>query len=168
MDGQPPLTSLLIAEPIIPCGRIVFRKDTWGKFNLVGCSDPPGSWRMEMQTLPSLSMLGCHISVRILHVYKCYTCFTTQILYIATLFLLATSKYVNIAYSISVSASHLSTGGLRGYSFGKRRWHLKMYIDVYLFSCKTSSFNSGVHLKMITHLKKPPSYKVSGGPMMST
>ena len=87
---------------------------------------------------------------------------------IATLFLLATSKYVNIAYSISVSARHLSTGGLRGYSFGKRRWHLKMYIDVYSLSCKTSSFNSGVHLKMITHLKKPPSYKVSGGPMMST
>ena len=27
-----------------------------------------------------------------------YKCFTTQILYIATLFLHATSKYVNIAY----------------------------------------------------------------------
>ena len=75
VDGQPPLTSLLIAEPIIPCDRIVFRKDTWGKFNLVGYSDPPGSWRMEMQTLPSLSMLGCHISVRILHVYKCLQMF---------------------------------------------------------------------------------------------
>ena len=74
VDGQPPLTSLLIPKPIIPWNfksvqSLVYIWETLDKLSgIEGCkkNHPPGSWRMEMQTFPSLSMLGCHISVRIL------------------------------------------------------------------------------------------------------
>ena len=94
---------------------------------------PPGSWRMEMQTFPSLSMLGCHISVRILG----FELISAGIIYSI---IRPKGHYHNQKAGVPCFCLNLSTGGLRGYSRGKRRWHLK----------------------------NPPSYKVSGGPMMST
>ena len=50
------------------------------------------------------------------------------------------SAPAEILSNLVIIAAYLSTGGLRGYSLGKIRWHLK----------------------------NPPSYRVSGGPIIKT